>query len=580
MVKKSVDLYDLIQPDSIAREIAIKWDEWSRARQPWLEEKRELRNYLYATDTKTTSNNKNGWSNSTTRPKLTQINDNLHANYFSTLFPQEEWLKWKGHDADSNAKVKAETITAYMKTKLAQSDFEITSSKLLDDYIRDGNAFATVVYERSYKTMEGTKEDIIDYIGPRVVRISSNDIVFDPTAASFMQTNKIIRSVVSLGEIAMMVEEDPANNYLKEVFSKITGNRTIVSDASDNYKDDGYLADGFGTIQEYYQSGSVELLTFYGTMYDINAGALQKERIITIVDRSYELQNIQNPSWLGNDGIFHAGWRERPDNLYAMGPLDNLVGMQYRIDHLENLKADIFDQIAKPQYKIRGEVDDWPDEPFARIQLGDEGDVTPMVPDATALGADFQIEKLEASMEEMAGAPKEAMGIRTAGEKTAFEVEKLNSAASRIFQHKTSHYERVFVEPLMNAFLESARRHMDDQEVIVDTNSEGVSIFPTIEKKDIVGKGTLKPVGARHFAERALRLQNLQQMWQIKQGDPTVAPHLSGMKMAEVLAEELGEKEFFGENIAVTEGLKTKEAMQNAEVSNQEGQELLAENGI
>ena len=48
-----------------------------------------------------------------------------------------------------------------------------------------------------------------------------------------------------------------------------------------------------------------------------------------------------------------AGWRPRPDNLYAMGPLDNLVGMQYRIDHLENLKSDVFDQIAYPILKIR-----------------------------------------------------------------------------------------------------------------------------------------------------------------------------------------------------------------------------------
>jgi hypothetical protein len=41
-----------------------------------------------------------------------------------------------------------------------------------------------------------------------------------------------------------------------------------------------------------------------------------------------------------------------------MGPLDNLVGMQYRIDHLENLKADVFDLIAFPPLKIKGYVED------------------------------------------------------------------------------------------------------------------------------------------------------------------------------------------------------------------------------
>ena len=55
-----------------------------------------------------------------------------------------------------------------------------------------------------------------------------------------------------------------------------------------------------------------------------------------------------------------------------MGPLDNLVGMQYRIDHLENLKADVFDQIAYPIIKIRGDVEDFDFEPAARIYMGEE----------------------------------------------------------------------------------------------------------------------------------------------------------------------------------------------------------------
>jgi hypothetical protein len=85
------------------------------------------------------------------------------------------------------------------------------------------------------------------------------------------------------------------------------------------------------------------------------------------------------PSWLGTAPIFHAGWRSRPDNLYAMGPLDNLVGMQYRIDHLENLKADVFDQIALPMLKIRGDVEDFEYMPAGRVYIGEEGDVVPMV---------------------------------------------------------------------------------------------------------------------------------------------------------------------------------------------------------
>ena len=94
-----------------------------------------------------------------------------------------------------------------------------------------------------------------------------------------------------------------------------------------------------------------------------------------------------------------------------MGPLDNLVGLQYRIDHLENLKADVFDQIAYPILKIKGgDVEDFVFEPGARIYLGDEGDVGYMSPDTTALQADLQIQNLADTMEEMAGAPRQGYG--------------------------------------------------------------------------------------------------------------------------------------------------------------------------
>ena len=119
-----------------------------------------------------------------------------------------------------------------------------------------------------------------------------------------------------------------------------------------------------------------------------------------------------------------------------MGPLDNLVGMQYRLDHLENLKADVFDLIAHHVLKIKGHVEDFDYGPGETIYVGDEGDVEFMRPDVTALNADMQIDRLEAKMEDMVGAPKQAMGIRTPGEKTKFEVQTLDNASSRIFQSK------------------------------------------------------------------------------------------------------------------------------------------------
>lgn len=263
-----------------------------------------------------------------------------------------------------------------------------------------------------------------------------------------------------------------------------------------------------------------------------------------------------------------------------MGPLDNLVGLQYRIDHLENLKADVFDQIAFPVLKIKGDVEGFTYAPGTQIHCGEEGDVTSLVPDPTALNADLQIATLSRQMEELAGAPSAAMGIRTPGEKTAFEVNSLQTAASRIFQHKANQMEFQFWRNVLNGMLASARRNLDTQDTIRILNDElGVSIFQQITRDDIKGNGRIMPVGASHFAERATRLQHLQQLNLFKQ-DPTVAPHLSGKKIAEILSMELNEKSLYGENIAVQEQLETQKAMQDAEAQNAEDLEMKASVGL
>lgn len=575
-MKPTLDVQDLLNPDRLASEISNRYQEWDMLRKSWLEEKKELRNYLYATDTKTTSNKSLPWMNSTTTPKLCQIYDNLKANYTFSLFPNSDWMKWEADDREGLDREKARVTKSYMKNKLRQSDFELEVDRILDDYLIYGNTFGIVSFEKEYNTVED--EVVPGYIGPRLNRISPNDIVFNPTASSFRHTPKIVRSLVSLGELRRDIIH--GDQYKEEVFKKMLGNRREVSGGSNVQKSDGFIADGFSSIEHYYGSSYVEILTFYGDIYDTEQDILKENRMISVVDRAYVLQDEAIPSWLGKDYIRHTGWRNRPDNLYAMGPLDNLVGMQYRIDHLENLKSDVFDQIAIPMLKIMGDVEDFSYGPGGRIYMGEEGDVAPLVPDATALNADLQIQILETKMEEMAGAPKNAMGIRTPGEKTAFEVQSLQNASSRIFQHKAAKFEKEFIEPVLLDMLESARRNLD----IIDTirmfdDQTGATFFREITREDIATKGRLIPIGARHFSERAQRVQNLVQLIQYK-SDPTVGVHFSGKEIARLLSEELGEEKLFGENISVKEQSETQMLIQDTEANMMEQMDVAAQEGL
>lgn len=541
-IKKVLDLKSLLEQDAMAREIANLWTKWDSARAGWKNEKIELRNYIFATDTTKTSNSALPWKNKTTLPKICQIRDNLHANYMAALFPSEDWFNWLPMDQDSATAAKANVIKAYMKNKLTQSNFRTEMSKLVLDYIDYGNAYAEVTYvNETHTTNEG--EVIPIYSGPQLSRISPLDIVYDISASTFKGAPKIVRSIYSLGQLQVLVKSYPDSNVMARaaLAKAMEFRQTLRMEQPDTLKNEAYMIDGFGSLLQYYSSGMCEILEFEGDYYDVEKNQLFQNYHIAVLDRAFVLVAEPYKSWLGQSNKEHIGWRQRPDTLLAMGPLDNLVGMQYRVDHLENLKADVFDQIATPVVYQKGMVEEWQWGPNERIFGDTESDVEVLRPDSTALNANFDIQQLLATMEEMAGAPKQAMGIRTPGEKTAYEVQTLDNASGRIFGNKTQHFEEGFVEHLLNQFLECGRRNLNSFELTLMVDPDlGVAEFINISKEDIKAKGKLVPIGARHFAKQAQMVQNLTNFAgsPIYQ-DPAINVHISGLTMARVLAEEL-----------------------------------------
>lgn len=571
MPKRVLDLYQYINPDEFARQICDMYDKWVIARAQKEKDWAELRNYVFATDTSTTSNSSLPWKNKTTRPKICQIRDNLHANYMAALFPNEDWFNFIAADQQSATYEKSRAIVTYMKNKLNLSKFRQEVSKLVFDFIDYGNCFADVEFLNEVHTLSDGQV-VQNYVGPVIRRISPYDIVFDITSSSFRNAPKIERMLLSMGDIQKMISTMPEwAEGLENAFSKVVDVRAHYKAfrAGDVRKSEGFKADGFGSLQDYYNSGYIELLQFEGDIYDVHARKMYENYHIAILDRAYIVYMGPINNWFGRSLKEHSGWRLRPDNLWAMGPLDNLVGMQYRIDHLENLKADVFDQIAHPALKIRGYVEDFDWQPGTRIYMGEEGDVSMLVPDTTALNADFQIATIENEMEEMAGAPKQAMGFRTPGEKTAYEVQTLENAAGRIFQNKISYFEENFLEPLLNNMLESAKRNLDGADVVraLDTDI-GVQQFLSITKEDLTAKGKLVPRGARHFAAKNTLVQNLTSLANSAiYADPSVKVHMSGKQIAKLIVENLGLMDYgvYQENVGIEEQAATTRLLNSAE---------------
>lgn len=572
---------DQIQTDQLAIQIGLRWYQYDTARSEWKQQKQELRKYIVATDTKDTANSKLPWRHTTTIPKLTQIRDNLHAQYMSALFPNEDWLRWEAYSADGLNKEKKEAIQFYMRNKLRRTEFQKLVSDLLYDYIDFGNVFATASYVKDVRPADPNVPDSLPTIlfqGPRAERISPYDIVFDPSNTSFYSGWYITRKMKTLGDLKKDITRltGQQKRVAEKAFDRMMNNRRSMMGNYDYSQFDtkvGISVDGFGTYSQYLQSDYCEILTFHGDWFDKETGKLEEDRIISVMDRAIVLDNSQNTTWNGHRGAVHGTWRGRSDTLIGMGPLDNIVGMQYKIDHLENIKADMFDLIAMPPVKIKGTVENFSWGPLAEIYLAEDADVEMLAIDAKALQAETQISILEQKMEEFAGAPRQAVGQRTPGEKTAFEIQVLEQNSTKMFQEKTQRFEVNVMEPLLNMMLECARRNIEAVDLVSTMDSDfGTINFIQITKEDLSVEGKIVPIGARHFLQRNLAIQNYIGLRNAIAADPTVMAHISGKAEARMFEDLLGLEKYD----LVRDNVRVEEAMETAQLQ-QEGMQAMQE---
>lgn len=569
MSDKIAEVSLAMKPDSHATWVVNLWTSFSTQRDQKLNDWAELEKYIFQTDTSTTSNATLDWENTTSTPKLCNIRDNLFANYKSALFPNDKWLKWEGYTKDASKKEVAKTITSYMSNKAREGGLRSEVDKMLLNYIDYGNAFAMPSFERRHAD-QANQGYVPEYIGPKAVSIHPADIVFNPLADHIHNTFKIIRSVKTLGELKKLSVVEPGNEFWAEAVTRRFEKRKLMSGISrdDFNKAEQYTVDGFGNLFEYYQSEYVEILEFYGDFHNVHTGTLETNRMITIIDRDKVVRDVAIPTYSGRAPIEHVGWRRRPNNLWAMGPLDNLIGMQYRLDHLENAKADAFDLALHTPLLIQGEVEPFSWGPKTQIHMdAGDGGVSEVAKNLNAIiTADSQMEKIEARMEMFAGAPREAAGFRTPGEKTALEFDSLQTAGSRMFQEKITNFEVELFEPLLNGMLEIAHRNMDGVDIIAVLDDDlGVKQFREVSKSDITAAGILRPIGARHFAEKAKELQNMVGIFSSPLGD-MIRPHTSSIEMANYIEDSLDIRgyDMFRPNVAVAEQKDTQSLMNQA----------------
>ena len=573
-------MVQLLTPDAMANEISDLWDRFKRARSSWESEMIEIRNYKYATSTRTTELNQAGFKNSTTVPKLSQIAMNLQANYNAHLFSNPNWAQFEAFSQDSASKESKRNLEAYVRTKLRRKDYETVLNANLIDWIDTGATFAQQRYiTETYEDANGHVKML--YQGCVLDKINPDDIVFDVTASSFKAARKIIRKTYGLGDIRRLIDEDASTPFTHEMLEEMRTTRQFVRSSGItgthsglDWKSESLSKEGFGQLLDYMQGDTVEILEFYGDFYSLADGEYLQNHKIIVADRRKVISVEPIRSRNGSQYIYYSGWEDRPNNLMGMSPLARLVGMQYKLDKLENQRADAFDRIINPPIVEVGDVEFYGERgaPGGRYVVDEQGSVTEMNLDAKVLNADFQMQGTMATMEEMAGSPRNSSGFRTPGEKTKFEVQFLDNGANRIFRTKTHKFEKELIEPILNDMVELAMDNLGETDLVSTESTEfNTQEFLAISKEDLNISGLLRARGSRLFAEKANALQNLLGIFNTPAFE-LIKPHTSRTKLATALEDlaDLKELELFTPNIGIQEDALSQQMVNQTTQATQE----------
>lgn len=519
----------------------------------------ETEAYRYATDTHSLPDG-SAFSHSTHMPVVAAIAQDLEAILKQVTTPHEDYFTFKPMDLEAAALDQRDKIVGYLKSRFAVNGYESELAKLRSDLVTYGNCFSHTVF------VDESVGDKPGYIGPKTMRISPYDIVFDPTASSFDATAKIIREVVSLGELKKRgVSEllDPL-----AVDSLLENKATYKPTRYGRDKDAQYVPQGFGSLEDYMTSGYVELLWFYGSVYDQDSGEIHENKVIVVAEGTHLLMDEDIATYDGQANIFHSVWQKQPDNLYGISPLANIIGINWQINHRENAKSEALDRLIKPDVVHLGDVVEvFDDKTGQTTYIAPEGGgVQELAVNTQFFSFDLQIDRLTHAARAAARLPSDLTGFRSQGEKTLGEVTALTDGGMRGFIDKAADFERTSLERHLSASIQLAKDNFTTAFSIPSQGDSGFLDMLEITKEDLSVNGILIPQGARRFARKNQILATLTQLSATPLAQ-VIGMHISGKggsKFVEELLELHGEG-IFSEYAQILEQAEAQQIANKAE---------------
>ncbi len=562
--------------DLLATRIEEMYLAWNNQRNSALLMGQEVRSMIFATDIDSTSSSNLDTKNRTHIPKLTELSDTLQSQYWDTIFGEEKFFIFNG--VTPQDKQKAMKIEAWVRSKLETKKFrQKVGRELIADYVIYGNAFFEVDYIVELDDFNNTT-----FKGIVVRRISPLDIVFDAEASSFKEAAKIQTRRIHLADLGNLPVKYPTLNFNKKLINKIIKNRQTgyIADWVDILHEQNIRMDGYNSNENYYKQELTTVRVYKGDIFNPKDGTVQKNRIVWTVDGIHTILNMANPISQGSDGVHHVGWRQRPDNLWGQGALDNLAGMQYRVNKVENSKADILDVCGRPITIYQGNVSlEDPANLYAAgnvIELDLEAKISFESPNPIILQyGDQHIAQYFKLMEDFAGAAPEERGIRTPGEKTKAEYQGLAASRSNLFRDKSKLFETELEEALLDAFKLTLLKYDGTDYIDIFNDVEGENELQELALEDIKALGTFTAMGSKHWDRKNKRKVELDSLIATVFKDPKYSPHVSAWELMQTINSDYELKETG--IIEQYKGIKEDVAVQA--VAQAEGQQIAMQTG-
>ena len=508
----------------------------------------ETEGYLKSSALKRVGDVEVNWRHRLSSGKAYEAVETVLGYLMSATFPNRDWFGVEpvvpaAVDED-NLQV-ARLIKKHLTNKLDESGFKSQWATFLRVLTITGTAVMAIPWRTEYnnrrvrsKTVDpatGEETYIAEevaynvYDAPKLEVLSNFDVYVDPTVGDPNEGDFIRKFTKTKAELLQLIDEG-VYDFPKEDVLKISSDNGW--DLSNTHKHTLKTFEGIDT-QPWSPSELVELIEFWGDVYDNETGECIKDQVVTLLNGEV-IAWEDNPFWCGKPFIIGT-YSKTGNSPYGFGGVQPVLGMLHELDIVTNQRLDNLELAINNMWTLRSDGVLQPEEVYTEpgrvLLVGDHGDLQPLTQQNQAWAVTYQeAGLLEQSIDKSFGTGNYiSSNQQRSGERvTATEVAAVREAGGNRLSTVHKHIEETALIPFL-AKLFSLVQQFTIAPVTVRVAGDGADEYNyfELEPTDLNMQVKLRPVGSDNVIERREYVQSRLEFVQSISGIPEVAAKLN-----------------------------------------------------